>query len=671
MYSWGRKERTGYWRQFNTINYYEGSNVCQIAYVKELEALMPATSTNYDQDIDRGALAATGNIKADGSHVGDDTQNLQSPNVDEEDSADLSKNSNHFNAFKNRPNQGSLRKRSIGIYQLREMESGLVIAIGCLQKWMKDCELDHPSCGHPQLNHLLPTRVIYVFASDRGVPVIETSGTKGRYVTLSYCWQSIHDLRQCIAASFLPKTFQDAIKITQRLGIKYLWIDRLCIIQDDPDGWKTETAAISHVYRNSYSTMPATAPNDSHSRDFSMHENRLYVSPASISLRYDTPREVRGPRSHKIVPNYLFEEWLPGSSFHSPQGMEVGSFGKRYDAIADEPLSSRAWTLQEHLIHYVCDQMYFECGTSIQSEDRLRDSGHIISYQKILAPLGIGDLFHCGAGSRRQVHRRQMARGCLSLIEGYSMRNLTVYRNTFTALAGLWQRYFIEDLCWRMDAKITPLTGKDLGTLHGPVKYIPLFLRNIASRIINCRTVPVDKNPYDRVSSDKLDIARPVHQVRPHIPKKRWDRHETPIEIDLEDGRDISAGSLHSDVPEESISYPCYTLFLGLSKALILRTKDLKVNRNEDRTEDPDVAFVSKPAMYSIIHIGAGAFIKGPTKKKKDRSDDGGGDGEEEEEQKEPKVWNKAKQGKLTLDKILHVEEDQSWRLATKNDPTI
>lgn len=156
------------------------------------------------------------------------------------------------------------------------------------------------------------------------------------------------------------------------------------------------------------------------------------------------------------------------------------------------------------------------------------------------------------------------------------------------------------------------------------------------------------------------------------------------MEIDLEDDRGMSAGSLHLDVPEESISYPCYALFLDPSKALILRTNELEAKRNEDGTKDPNT-LVSKPvltapdvnhniaehpetktfvfqAMYQVVRIGVGVFIKEPTKNKEQL---------ENEEEKEPEMWDEAKQGKLTLDKILHVEGDQSWGPVTKDDPQI
>ncbi|KAK6953153.1 hypothetical protein Daesc_005453 [Daldinia eschscholtzii] len=804
----GRKNGMGYWRQFNAVNYHEGSNVRRITYVKELGATMPATATDYaNKGMGRGVLAATGNIKADGNHVGDDNLNLESVSINEDDSADLpvwvygnwwaarepngpgdtshlrlmgigarfGKTQSHFDAFNNRADQVSLRGSFIGICtsdgnvfseipgRLREMESDSDIAFGRLQKWLKDCELNHPFCGRPQLDPLLPTRVIDVFASERGVSVVETGGQKGRYVTLSHCWgtssrlmatkQSIQDLKQGIAVTFLPKTFQDAIKITRRLSIKYLWIDCLCIIQDDPDDWEKEAAAMSQVYRNSYLTISAAASKDSYSGCFPKRENDSYISPSSVSLGYDTPREAKGPMSYDLVYEHtsqpgkknsihLFEEWLPGSSFHSPQRMGMGSFGKRYDPIADEPLSSRAWTLQERLlsqrlIHYARDQMYFECETCIQSEDGFRFSDiyfgmkrlldtQCISHQQHGLSQASGISFIVGQEAGGKYPGIRWQGGWLSLIENYTMRNLTVHRDKLTALAGvarsiaeetqdryfagLWQRHFMEDLCWRMypyeeiedrrDAKITPLTGKCLGSvrrppeyrapswswasLDGPVKYIPLSFKSLVSRILNCQTVPAGKDPYGRVSSGKLDIEGPIYEIKPHTPKRRWDRHGIPVEIDLEDDRGISAGSLHLDVPEESISYPCYALFLDPSKAIILRTNKLEPKRNEDGTEDPDT-LVSKPvlttpdvnrniaehpemktfmfqAMYAVVRIGIGVFIKEPM---------GNKDRPEDEEQKEPKVWDEAKQGKLTLDKILHVEGDQSWGPVTKDDPKI
>ncbi|KAI8966273.1 HET-domain-containing protein [Daldinia sp. FL1419] len=806
----GRRNGMGYWRQFNAINYHEGSSVRKITYVKELGSCMPATSTGYNNGVGSAVLAATGNIKADGNHVGDDHLSLEALSI-EEDSADLpvwlygnwwairepsdvndtshlrlmgvgarfGKTQSNFDAFNNRPDQINLRGSAIGICtsddsvfdtipgRLREIDSESDVAISRLQKWMKDCELNHPYCGRPQLNPLLPTRVIDVFASDRGVSVVETNGRKGRYVTLSHCWgtssrlmattQTIEDLKSGIAVSFLPKTFRDAIKITQRLGIKYLWIDCLCIVQDDPEDWEREAAAMSQVYRNSHLTISAAASKDSYTGCFPKRETDSYVSPASISLGYDILREATGPRSHELAFEHtsqpgkknsihLFEEWLPGSSFYFPQRMGMGSFGKRYDPIADEPLSSRAWTLQERLlsrrlIHYARDQMYFECESCIQSEDGFMFNDIYFSMKRLLdtqcirymdhglsQATGISFIVGHEAGGKYPGIRWQG--GWVSLVENYTMRNLTVQSDKLTALAGvaravaeetqdryyagLWQRHFMEDLCWRMypyeeiedrrDAKTTPLTGKHLGTvrrppeyrapswswasLDGPVKYVPLSFGNIVATIINCSTVPAGKDPYGRVSGGKLDIEGPIYEVKPHVPKKRWDRHGIPVEIDLEDDRGISAGSLHLDVAEESISYPCYALFLDPSKALILRTKELEPKRNDDGTEDPDV-LVSKPvlstpdvnrniadrpemknfvfqAIWQVVRIGVGVFIKEPTKNK-DRPEDE----DEDEDEKEPKVWDEAKQGKLTLDKILHVQGDESWGPVKKDDPKV
>jgi len=101
---------------------------------------------------------------------------------------------------------------------------------------MEDCRNKH-KCRPPLVNPNLPTRVLDVFASDHTVALLETRGQRGKYIALSHSWgtsprlmatkATVEHLEDGIAIPFLPKSFQDAIQITKRLGIKYLWIGML------------------------------------------------------------------------------------------------------------------------------------------------------------------------------------------------------------------------------------------------------------------------------------------------------------------------------------------------------------------------------------------------------------------------------------------------------------
>ena len=89
-------------------------------------------------------------------------------------------------------------------------------------------------------------------------------------MTLSHCWGtsksrdynlSSNNWKQytdAISVSALPKTFLDAIAFTRVLGIRYLWIDSLCIIQDSQEDWVTESALMPSVYGNSFCNIAAS-----------------------------------------------------------------------------------------------------------------------------------------------------------------------------------------------------------------------------------------------------------------------------------------------------------------------------------------------------------------------------------------------------------------------------
>lgn len=96
-----------------------------------------------------------------------------------------------------------------------------------------------------------------------------TSGGRGQYVALSYCWGSNvpftttsanlqeHRRENGITFAQLPETLQDAVLMVRYLGLSYLWVDCLCIIQDDLVDWENEAAQMADVYSNAFLTLAA------------------------------------------------------------------------------------------------------------------------------------------------------------------------------------------------------------------------------------------------------------------------------------------------------------------------------------------------------------------------------------------------------------------------------
>ena len=93
---------------------------------------------------------------------------------------------------------------------------------------------------------------------------LATKRSTGRYATLSHCWGKTHPikliganeerLKEGIFVKELPATFRDAVRFVRCLceSIRYIWIDSLCIRQDDAEDWAAESVRMYDVYRNSY-----------------------------------------------------------------------------------------------------------------------------------------------------------------------------------------------------------------------------------------------------------------------------------------------------------------------------------------------------------------------------------------------------------------------------------
>ncbi|KUJ22318.1 HET-domain-containing protein [Mollisia scopiformis] len=210
----------------------------------------------------------------------------------------------------------------------------------------------------------MPSRLLYVGCeTDPTCLRLELLPTLQPYTTLSHCWgdqsavftttkATIEDLVMEIPWKRLPKTFQDAISITRCLGIHYLWIDSLCIIQDDASDWIVESVKMAEIYSGSYLTIAATGASSPTSGCLTTrwHETDFGVRISHVDSRLQSDRLFT---AYGIKARYL-------SKAHTHFA------GELHPPISGAPLWNRAWAFQERilsnrLIHFHGEEMVWEC----------------------------------------------------------------------------------------------------------------------------------------------------------------------------------------------------------------------------------------------------------------------------------------------------------------------
>ena len=159
-----------------------------------------------------------------------------------------------------------------------------------IQQWTTRCDKSHRKCWEGKTT-TLPKRLVDVeHADDTGhIRVMETNhlSTEVRFAALSYCWGNTSTLRLTlstmkefttgVAIERLPSTLQDAIDITRSIGLRWLWIDSLCIIQDSKDDWKKEAAIMGDVYRNAFVTIAALGASHNDEGLFAVRDPLIYI----------------------------------------------------------------------------------------------------------------------------------------------------------------------------------------------------------------------------------------------------------------------------------------------------------------------------------------------------------------------------------------------------------
>lgn len=216
--------------------------------------------------------------------------------------------------------------------------------------WFQECSSKHQFCRRSD-SVFMPTRLIQIDDTDSTLIKVISSAESSEtipYCTLSHSWggatdiltltsKNLSDLFSLFSIQRLPRTFRDAIDITQWLGHRHLWIDCLCIVQDLDEDWTFEASRMSSVYENSSCNIAAMTGTTPHHGCFERRDP-LSFSPCRVAT------------SHREV--------LYASTTNRPAGDPF---------TADmEYLNTRGWVLQERIFspRILCltrDGMFWSC----------------------------------------------------------------------------------------------------------------------------------------------------------------------------------------------------------------------------------------------------------------------------------------------------------------------
>lgn len=217
----------------------------------------------------------------------------------------------------------------------------------------------------------MPSRLLYVPPDPTKGFVLrpkENVPQGAKYVALSHCWGSRDKWPRCLTTSAnyeqqlshipwdtIPQTFRDTAIFARKLGLEYIWIDSMCIIQGDERDWQRESTKMYSVYSNAYITFAAAAAHDSHDGLFSRRAPGSLVPLLTLGFR----GKLYNIEAYKVP----YERW---------------EFELQFDMQAQinysYPLFTRAWAFQERLVSprvlfFGVEELIWECPAGRSCEE--------------------------------------------------------------------------------------------------------------------------------------------------------------------------------------------------------------------------------------------------------------------------------------------------------------
>ncbi len=307
----------------------------------------------------------------------------------------------------------------------------------------------------------MPTRCLKV-DSLTAIGLAVTKSQQHPYAALSYCWgpkqfpnlvttrNSFNDMLENIPLTAFPPTLRDGILVTHQLGIRYLWIDALCIIQDDDHDKDNEIPQMRQIFANACCTIIAATA--AHCHAGFLHTREL-PRVSELCVPYPGPGAKDGSM---ILRPHEPDEWV------------------LYDPL-DDPVNDRAWTLEERLLsprrliysknhlRWLCETAEYTNGGDLEDRRFVSASKRHTQMERLPPQLSprVNPLVEV---ADTVTDDSETWYAWLLIVREYNIRSLTKSKDKLRAIggiaelyqlqtgdqycAGLWRRHLAEELLW-------------------------------------------------------------------------------------------------------------------------------------------------------------------------------------------------------------------------------
>jgi len=344
--------------------------------------------------------------------------------------------------------------------------SGSEESLGFIKTHVERCVSEH-NCGGEdgKLLPLLPDRVIWVQANTPSrIQLVETKGTfRAKYIALSYCWgpvsantyltdiESLPSRKAGISYDDLPPLLQDVVTCARALGIEYLWVDRLCIVQGPGGDFATQAPKMGEIYGNASLTIAAatgTSENDRILVERSVQGAGPYTLDLKLEGMGTLAVKIRR-RTHRL-----------GTEDHG------GDYGR---------VSTRAWIWQERLlssrtVFFTPSALKFECHRHSTWQGYSQNIfGHSWSTEIDLTSISLNSWLRLVAEFMQRNITHPSDR--LPAIESV-MRHITS-RTGWTPFWGVFEEHLIPSLAWSAQSRAA--TSGKYPCRMNPAHYAPTW----------------------------------------------------------------------------------------------------------------------------------------------------------------------------------------------------